>query len=230
MAAKHTGSSVSLGEMTTSHDTVIESLAALLRRLFVVAYRSAKYNADGRESDWGSRHMPRWDGGDDDNGTYTAIWPKAAKLCLAEQMDPGTFVSAQFAAGRGSIPSPAHLTGPNAVARYVRVSASVPLTLRQALASQMSLLKEETAWRQLQREVSQHVAARSVLCDRNLDLSGLFRYVIAVKAGQVDIADRYRDAALQQYVLQREAYDQTWASMIPEDLRNYACEFIKSIV
>jgi hypothetical protein len=46
----------------------------------------------------------------------------------------------------------------------------------------------------------------------------LFRYCLA-KSEDLEIAERFEDAALMQYMAAPDVYDETWGEWIPEDLK-----------
>ncbi len=206
----------------------LAATAAQIRKLFVACFRNAKLHREGVASDWGARHMPKWDGGDGDTASYEPIWPKVARVCLEGQMDPGAFVSSQFdRTGKGSerIPLPNILLGERAVDRYQTHQAGAVERLRRALNVQMIAFSEETKSREHERNLSTTAAAETVLRDRTFDLSGIFRYCLAVKGKAPVAAEKFFDSAVQEYVFQRRAYDAAWGDLIPDALKTAAAAF-----
>lgn len=219
------------GTATPAAHAAVDATAAAIRRLYFACWRMEALRREGVESAWGSKRVPMYDGGDTDSGTYTPIWPRIARLCLAEQAEPAAFVRAQFAGRRGPPPQPNALLGPDAVARW---RASIPRAeddARTALAVQRRTFVVEAKWRVV---ASGHAfddaeAGRRVLVDRNVALSGLFRHCMATRAVAPAIAAEFAGPALSQYLFQRDAYDRAWDGWIPGPLRAAAAALVKAI-
>jgi hypothetical protein len=197
---------------------ILADTAALVRCAYVTCYRETKLATTGAESDWGVRPIARWDGGDTDTATYQPIWPRIAQQCLDNQAEPVAFVQAQFASAPGALPTPQHLLGPVSLQCYRDMAAKLGKRMQVAHRTQLDIFRFEVKWRVL-RGGAETNAARAVLRDQSIGLSGLFRYCAATAAGDAEIADLWRDAALAQYVFQRGAYDATWGEFIPAALR-----------
>lgn len=212
-------------------DKLVESMARTIRQLFVVHYRTYKYSVEGVESDWGSRPIAKWDGGDSDTATHQPVWPQVARRCLDEEIDPAGFVAAQFINRdpNHKPPMPNALLGAAALKNYRSFAEKAPHRLREALAANDSAFKMEVRWREMDRGLALDDAARSVLRDRSFGASPIYRFCLACKTGEAAIAAQFLDGALQQYVFQRHAYDATWGEFIPAALRQAADDFSSKI-
>jgi hypothetical protein len=209
-------------------ESVVSSLAVHVRRLFVVHYQNAK----GGGSTWGNRPMARWDGGEDSAGrVHQPVWPKIARHLAAHQIDPAAFIEAQFLGRKGGddVPLPNILLSQSAMAKF---HAQPPESSRQlvlAWRAQMQHLEVAAGERESFYHESPAVAAYYVLASPLSELSGLFRYCIARQADNGNLRAMFHDAALQQYVFRRHAYDQAWPEQIPPDLGVLADAFLTQV-
>jgi hypothetical protein len=210
-------------------DAMIASLAGAIRELFVANYRAAKLATTGVATDWGSRHMARWDGGEGDTGTFESTWARAAALCLDREMEIGAFVKAQFVNLGADVPFPNRLLGEAAVDRYRLLEQKAPEDLRAARRVQQNVFTYQIHWRRKQRQLDEVDSIRSVLVDGSVGLSNLFRHCSAAHHLHADIADMFRDAAFRQYLFQRRAYDLSWGDFIPAALREDAASFLAAL-
>lgn len=210
-------------------DATIAAMASMVRALYVASYRFDKLAREGVESDWGDRPIARWDGGDSGTGTHTPVWPVIARLCLDRQLDPASFIEAQFA-GAEKAPWPNQMTGEHAVAKYRRSVGLIQTRIRLSLPNQERSYRLEAQCRAVESdgELTLDQARELVLRDSSFGLSAIFRYCAAVRDRGAALAALFRDAALFQYIFQRAAYDSTWGAMIPEDLRSEADALLKS--
>lgn len=203
--------------MTDASAPLVEAVAGQLRRLFFQAYRTHHIRLKGTVTDFGSRHVAVWDGGHAGERTYAPLWPKLALACIDHQLDPATFIEAQFR-GLDKLPNRSRFEGDAAVRRCLAAVPQLEHELAYAITASRQNLAVQAICRRDMRGLSDRDAVASVLLDPTLDLSGLFRYVIAAQYGYPDVAARFRQAALLQYVFHREAYDRIWRN-IPEELR-----------
>ena len=62
-------------------------------------------------------------------------------------------------------------------------------------------------------------AAHRALKNRRLGFSALFRYCMATEGGDVEVAGLFEEAAFEQYLHNRWAYDRAWGPLIPAALK-----------
>ena len=205
----------------------MDELARLIRALYFGHYRNERLRRDGVRSNFGDEHVVRYDGGADDSGTFRPIWPKIAAFCVAHELEPELHVKAQFAADPRRLPRPNMLLGERALKNYERASRVQAREIAQALEIQQRDLLYDAKWKVIQSrdEIGLDRAVQLVLRDRTTGYSGLFRYCFALRAGDVETAAMFRDAALRQYIFLRSLYDRHWAEWIPVSLRDEAAAY-----
>jgi hypothetical protein len=206
--------------MSVAADTgALEVAAKTIRAIFITAYRDAYKLRNGRDTDWGARHMATWDGGYSGHKEFAAVWPKIAAICLQHQFDPAAYIAAQFAASEPLV-LPNACCGQLAINRYIADKEGIEKRLRFALTSQFQTLRTESTCRTVSRKLNDRDAIESVLSDPTLPLSGLFRYGIADRFVYPKIAAKFREPAMVQYMFRRDDYDLAWASLpIPAGFR-----------
>ena len=84
----------------SDEDIFCAALADRIRQAYIRERRRFARHATGKESKWGSKAMPRWDGGRDNEGvSRKSIWLDIAKHLLDMKcLSPERFVQAQFVA------------------------------------------------------------------------------------------------------------------------------------
>ena len=168
---------------------------------------------------------PALDGGTDCYGRkYQPIWPKLAQFVISNKLDPAKFVKAQFESCKGKPPvSPNVLMSQLAITRYINYVAknSDEEAIKIALDSQTRSAMNAVDWYTLLYGPGTP-AYRAVIIDTSLPLSALFRYSLAVSSGQDDLQRAIFDVAVEQYMCDREAYDQIWKDLITDDVKKTA--------
>lgn len=151
------------------------------------------------------------------------IWPSFAKWIDTNRLNPVKFIRAQFENCRGRPPdSPTQLMSPRALARYEQYVGTREYVseLRIALDSQLMAARNAVETNKLLYGSS---AYRVTILDSNLGLTALFRYALATRTPEnYDLVSAYKEAALYQYLYERDAYDEVWGTMIPDDLKQAA--------
>ncbi len=212
-------------------DALVASMALMVRVIYVACRRTATLAREGVSSTWGDAAMPRWDGGETATATYTPVWPKIAKLCIKHQAEPGVYVKAQFDEIKVRIPWPSDLLGESAIARYTAFAGRNYARLREALLNQSRDFDNQAHWLCIEARhgITLDEAASRVLRDTSFGITPLFRHCVASRFHAIAIAERFRDAALLQYVFQRKDYDNAWGDTIPQSLRDDADEFLANL-
>jgi hypothetical protein len=167
-------------------------------------------------------------------------WPKIAQALLSNGVfDCRTYMRVQFDAchARALCPEPRACYGPKAIARWRaymadesgKLATEIALALRlnvdqfeQEMSRAVSL-GASIGWREID-------AVRFVLLDSRNKLSALFRYCMAAQRGLEVVADRYFEAAVQDYLFCRSQYDEIWEQAISSDLRRTADELLAGSV
>lgn len=157
---------------------------------------------------------PRWDGGKDQWGkTFPRIWPSLATLLLTEGLDPESYIPFHFRCGGSSrFPTPAELQYVKCVQQYRMADA--PGRLRSRIRIQLlcdiktfEAIMQERASRQGMGWTREQILI-SVIADEGLDLSPLYRFVLAAEACLGWLMDSLRMKALLQYMEAREQYNE----------------------
>lgn len=220
-----TGSNGS-GRRRPVDDTTLTQTAGLIRALFVAQIRRAHQSLSGVVSTWGERHMTRWDGGTNDQGTFQSVWVQIARLCIDNEYDPTGFVSAQFRDGHEP-PKPNMLLGAKASQQYEYAVRNDKDRLKDRLRIEEELFLNEVALRRAgtNRDVAE--VARSVIRNPSLGLSALFRYCKCRSVGDKETAKLFKEAAFIQYLCRRKHYDAAWGDFIPQSLRKKADAYLE---
>jgi hypothetical protein len=122
-------------------------MAKAIRRCYVAARRDAFARHTGRPSTWGQERIPRWDGGEDGNGTrHGCVWIGVARTCLRQGLDPFVLVAILFE-GRspGDFPLPNALLSSQVLDQYAERAQEVEDEIAVSLRVQHGLLVTEAA-------------------------------------------------------------------------------------
>jgi len=207
----------------------IARISSFVRSMYVSCAREYL-----RSPNYGEREIPQWDGGADPYGVrHTAVWPKIARFVLQHNVPLMPFIRAQFQAvklGR-RIPTPNQFYNQQALENYYRYMASVePNELarrarleKDAILSVAGPYVEELGW-PIQRAVEYAMGDLA-----GLGISPLTRFCVAVQTELPDLAERYRDPALMQYLWESAQYDEVWGDKIPAEFRQEADSLRKAL-
>lgn len=174
------------------------------------------------------RPGPTADGGVTPAGTKCEpVWPKIVEACLKHEIDPVHYVFAEC--GRSAKPpyvnqllSTRRMDAYKARERqretpllYVRIRTRSEvewMRIEHGLLVHMYGNTEEGAW-------------RALLTSRLAGASDLTRYCFAAACGPElfeEVASKYEQRALQQYMLNPRAYDEVWGTFLPDRLKKLA--------
>jgi hypothetical protein len=196
----------------------LAAAAAAARRTYVGRRRAAELEQHGIESDWGSRYMPAWDGGDTERGYRASAWDAVAALCLKNGWDVEAYVAAQFHAA-GDPPRPNTLAGDAAVLRYRTHERAAPKRQQQLRRNEHARFLHAVDER-VRGGLTTAQALRAALRDQlEVDVRPLYRVAAALACGDREVAEAFLTAAVDQYARDRVAYDAAWGDAIPESVR-----------
>ncbi len=207
------------------HDTRIDNTAQHIRKVWAEERRRFELRTTGVASDWGNRHMCRWDGGVANDGKhYNPVWPRIAALCDKYNLVPDLLVRAMFHNRMQYPPEPSQAVGNEAISRYrLFTSASTRLErtadIRSAFGCDKSLSTAEVARQKKYFKRDEAGAWRITLVTMTVNLSPLFRYCVACNQGWDDIAMQFQSPAMRQYLQNADLYDEVWGEYIPENLK-----------
>ena len=171
--------------------------------------------ARGRESEFGSSPVPRYDGGRDASGKlHDTIWPRLATYLVQNGCEISGFIRCQFAcANPARRPEPKLMMTSEAMANYARYRAGLADDLKCQLHvevgnARLGLLKV----RHLQKVLgwTEHQAHVSLVMDAALNISPLMRYALACQFNELASAARWLPEAARQYLECPAAYDAVW--------------------
>ncbi len=210
-------------------DRDLHPLADRIRRAFSLAHRRHHLDRTGRPSPFGASLDPRWDGvAGRGGGRRRAIWYDVARLALAERIEPGELIEAAFSvADEGCLPEPTSLLSPAVVARARDRRGLAVENFRVALDAQQNIWMIEVYLIKRRADCDFETAASRALKNRRLDLSALFRHCMATGAGDVEVAGLFEEAAFEQYLPIKWAYDRAWGEFIPAALKDRANRFLR---
>lgn len=202
-----------------------------LRHYYILQYRRyVEVNGGGR-SNYGQNPMPRWDGGVDAAGKkHRPIWYGIVQFAMDNGISPYTLVRETFRAWRSTTPPfPNMFTNPAALAR-ARQAVGSYRTTRDDLRLAHLTFREATTTNHLVYGLDMERAAVRALHDPYNGLSALYRYCLGVKGEAADVADRFRDVAFREYILDKQAYDAAWGDLIPAELRRAGDRFYREVL
>lgn len=193
-----------------------------IRAAYVEERRSWEFTHTGVRSDYGARAIARYDGGVDPGGRrYTSSsWVKIAAFADHHGVDPVRLVRASFMNVERP-PEPTMIYSPAVFERSMKMLDGGRDRARIELMSQSAQFSA-VADRRESEGATKAEAAECALGDPTAELSPLFRYCMAHAGGADGLVVRFRGPALLQYVRARVDYDDTWARVIPDQLRTAA--------
>ena len=157
---------------------------------------------------------------------YSTCWFKIMSFARENELDPETLIRSVFQTWqRVFAPMPNQFYNDQALLAYRVTLRTQHDQVRQAFRSQQFACSREL-WEltDTQPEASLSSRQRSVLLSRTVAMSALFRYCLACTQKYVDIADKYYEAAVRQYVPCADCYDEIWGELIPAEFRATAKE------
>lgn len=198
---------------------LIERMSRQVRMIYVLCRREVSGN-----NSYGRDKMAAWDGGEDKFGTTRRpIWPRVAQTILAIGADPVEFIRAQFWAKQrmtGKPPAPNYLLSPEAHARWDEYRTYARDTVRRRLKADENAIRNGVQPLMLLLGWPRQDAYRYVVRDtRGVSASALYRYAVTLREGLAEDSAGIHDAALLQYVFQRDLYDTEWGGIVPDALR-----------
>lgn len=189
-------------------DAALDKLLQEVARTVRTAYCTCKRQLSN-QADYGEEPLVRWDGGVDQFGkTHKPVWPKIAAEIIKLGADPLQYVRAHFLmSSRNQAPYPNQLYGEKAI----RIWEQFQETQKELVRNQVESDENQLRVAVLPFTVTLHWelkrALRYVLCDHTKNITPLTRYCTAVRESLPDVADRYFENALIQYMFQMSEYD-----------------------
>lgn len=202
----------------------LRPLAAQIRIAYILAYRAHFQARVGVPSNFGSKPMPRWDGGVASDGrTYKPIWYRIAREALVRQIAPDDLIRGAFRDwDRKEPPWPTNLLS-EATLAWAQQNPGITIEdTQRALGVQKDIWDLQIFLYRDEYRCDFATAARAVLRNRRLELSSIFRYCMAVEGQDGVTAAEFEGGAVVQYIYNRRAYDQGWGELIPPRLRSIA--------
>ena len=199
----------------------LRAVANTVRRMYCLEYRTV--HSDSPK--YGETRLPQWDGGADRGGTvHRPVWPHAADFLLDRQYDPISYVHIMFVNRRGQlVPTPTQIRSPGVEEAYKHYLTHIQDDLIHAwdrycvaVAGRARMLAALSPGETEERIYT------TAICDRQLDLSPLYRYCASVVLNDQPLAAHYHDSALIQYAFQKAEYDLAWDQHIPHAMREEA--------
>jgi len=203
------------GARDTQQAAASDQLAAIARTAYCLAMRE-----HSQDPTYGNKHMPQWDGGLTAMGTYRKpVWPAVAQTLLVESADPYLYMAAQFTENKATHQiRPNQLSGPQAIARWRDYQANAPERLRQQRVRELASV-ESHVLPYTQKGLSFERAMALALGNTTTNCATpLLRHSLADRAGLLDVARFFYDAALLQYLFQQAPYDAAWGDILSVSL------------
>lgn len=191
----------------SAYATEVRQAYIMVRRLFT------------NDSGYGSRPIPKWDGGEDAYGRrHKPVWPRIAAKLLGLSADPYEYCIAQYRAPRARPTTPNMLLSEQAEQAWRLATAEAEPLAAQELSQES--VRYSASLLPLMRNLGWVYprAARYVLGSNQHSLSPLFRYCQAAAEGLSDVLVGVERAALLQYLRRPAAYDVAWSGFLPKPL------------
>jgi hypothetical protein len=202
----------------------ISDMNQLLREIWIEEKRNYSLRETGHPSTY--RPGPVLDGGISAAGKYyQPFWPKLSKFILDNNLDPLTFIRAQFYQSKGSPPpSPNVLLSDIAIRKYNQYKAAKCSLddLRVAKDAQIRATNDAVKLNKKLYGSNSSNVYRDIIMDANISISALFRYSLAIETDQKDLQQKWLNAALKQYIYEQQSYDTVWGELIPKELKALA--------
>lgn len=219
--------------MTNTADEVFDRLAELARSTYIQARRDFESRRTGMESYYGERGLGRWDGTDkpgkqDRFGrNCKPVWPEIARFAARNGADVTALIRARFAYHTGrNAPEPPDCKTEQALTflRQLEASRGPQLVLR--LESERMKTRTELLIRSRYIDSlgwTPERVVRSVIDDPTLDLSPLFRVILAGEHNLPHLVKAFFALAVQEYQAARRYFDASpWRDLIPDTVRTEA--------
>ena len=218
-------------------DILRKKIANRLRAAFIREYRRHQRAVTGKDSKYGSKAMPKWDGGRDDDGFFhTDVWLDiASHLTEMQCLSPERFVQAQFVIDprvdkKSRPPQPPMLLSEAAWNRFVEFNEDAENRLKNELKSECLVFQAHcqtvSTWFP---NYEQKDLWRFVLKDLEVPLSALFRFCVAVSEDLGDVTDQFHELALQEYLQDSQGYDCAWGVYIPACLKQDGLDILNKL-
>lgn len=202
---------------------MLDKLSAVVREMYMVCYR----DHTGKVM-YGVKPIAQYDGGADPHGRIypNAVWPDVAATIVGLQADPLAYVKAQFLLATASRPpTPKQLCSVVAAANWEQYRSQVAAQLGRQLIADQNALQAASDPMIVALGWGQDRAFRYCLLSTAMaNLTPLYRYCFGAYKGFQDVATRFREQAMLQYVFQQSAYDESWGSFVPLELQQTATE------
>jgi len=217
-------------EPVKDENSLQAQLAARLRAAYIRERRRWIRAVTGKDSKYGSKSMPRWDGGRDDDGAcHKSVWLDIARHLLDMKcLSPERFVQAQFVEKQP--PMPPMLKSEAAWKRFTDFNGDATARLKSEFKAECIAFElaqqEATTWFP---EYDKKDVWRFVLRDTQSQLSALFRFCVALSEHLGDIAEQFQELALLDYLQDPQGYEQVWGTKIPDSLKEDAKDILSGL-
>jgi hypothetical protein len=193
------------------------SLTGRLRDAYLREFNRVSY-FQGRPPLHAGAHLPRLDGGRSAYGRrYQPVWDRVAAFLQQHGCDDAEgFMASVFRGKR--LPQPHDLYSEQSWLDYHRSLDDYRETRRGELESQDVVFDLAMGQAVLLYQLDELRCARHVLLDTTFPLSALYRYSRASSLGMPDVAQQFREAALEEYHRDPCTYRDVWGDLLPAHL------------
>lgn len=203
------------------HDLAVE-----IRKAYWSNCRSFLMARTGQDSGARERAVPEYDGTENARGgkdakwgrKYKSVWLRLAKELTARKVNPILAIEMTFEATLGiTPPKPQMILSVKLEERVARLPGILEKEVRAQIDAEATVagvrlrrLGSTTALREEQMY-------RLVITDPLLDLTPLYRMLLAVQSKQFDLAAKYKPRALRQYLNSADIFDRVLAGQLPAE-------------
>lgn len=173
----------------------------------------------------GPRKVKSYDGGFDAKSgkNYTSVW-KTLALKLAERgVPPKEAVEVTFAARLGTVPPyPNEILNAKLEERVKKLPQASVEEVKATLESEKICAAVQLRRLGSTTAMSPELIYRMVISDSMLDISPMFRMLLAIQSGQNDLALMYRELAIRQFRNSPAAYIAALGDQLPDEFHSLA--------
>lgn len=225
----------------TGADELLARMADTARETYIHERRMFESARSGMPSHYGDRGLGRWDGTaekgarpDKYGRNFKPVWPEIVRFAVTNGADVSGLIRARFAFNTSRTPpEPPECKTPLALRFYEQRESDQTEKVRLRLESERMVTKVELTFR------SRYVknfgwtldrVVRSIVDDDTLDLSPLFRVILAVEHGYPDLVESYFHLAVQQYhSIRRHLDGGPWAALVPQPVRDESDRLVQYV-
>ena len=206
-------------------------LAAEIKKAYMEERREFYLLRHGSDANYMPRRdtIAQWDGGRDHRGAvHKSAWESIARFAMENNVSPIELIKAVFSMWKmADPPLPTHIKSMRALTdlKYLQEN-SVNDTKRRFITYNEEAKLQFLIWKKTRNQPDEQ-SWLDVIYSAELQLSGLYRFILAASMNLTSAADHWRKVALQEYLKAPNLYNEALGDKIPLDFREEAARVSK---